>query len=111
VSTTPPSSPIPSAGGPPGGPDADPPPIETLTQYDAQKDAYHCSYGPVRPARTVWDPEREVQVRLDETSNQVIGFSIPNFTAWHKSHADADGSFDIDLPSFWPGDTGGSGAS
>jgi hypothetical protein len=65
----------------------------------------------VRPARTVWDPEREVQVRLDETSNQVIGFSIPNFTAWHKSHADADGSFDMDLPSFWPGDTGGSGAS
>jgi hypothetical protein len=65
----------------------------------------------VRPARTVWDPEREVQVRLDETSNQVIGFSIPNFTAWHKAHADADGSFDMDLPSFWPGDTGGSGVS
>ena len=88
----------------PGGPDGDPPPIETFTHYDQAKDAYHCSYGPVRHARTVWDPEREIQVRLDETSNQVIGFSIPNFTEWHKTHADADGFFDVDLPAFWPGE-------
>jgi hypothetical protein len=97
VSTTPP---------PPPQPGEDPPPIETFTQYDQATDAYHCSYGPLRHARTIWDPERELQVRLDETSNQVIGFSIPHFTEWHKTHADAEGFFDVNLPSFWPGDPG-----
>lgn len=102
MSTTPPPLP-PGAGGP--APDAgDPPPIETFTQYDQAKDAYHCSYGPLRAARTIWDPEREVQVRLDATTNEVIGFSIPNFSAWHTKHADADGFFDIQLPSFWKGE-------
>ena len=37
------------------------------------------------------------------TSNEVIGFSIPNFTEWHKTHADEDGFFDIQLPAFWDG--------
>ena len=55
-----------------------PPPVETFTQYDKDKDAYHCSYGPVAPARAIWDPEREIQVRLDLTSRRVVGFSIPN---------------------------------
>lgn len=100
MSTTPTPPPMPGAG----DPNADPPPIETFTTYDQDKDAYHCSYGPIRPGRTLWDPEREVQVRLDSTTNEVIGFSIPNFSAWHKTHADADGYFDIDLPSFWPTD-------
>jgi hypothetical protein len=103
VSTTPPSPP-PGAGAPPPDPTGDPPPIETFTQYDQARDAYHCSYGPLRPGRAIWDPEREVQVRLDATSNEVIGFSIPNFTAWHKTHADEDGFFDIQLPAFWEGE-------
>jgi hypothetical protein len=103
MATTPPPLP-PGAGNPGDAAAGDPPPIETFTQYDQENDVYHCSYGPVRPARAVWDAERELQVRLDSTSNEVIGFSIPNFTQWHVGHADADGFFDVDLPSFWPTD-------
>jgi len=100
MSTTPP----PPAGTPgvPGG--DEPPPVETFTQYDKERDAYHCSYGPLAPARTIWDPEREIQVRLDLTSRRVVGFSIPDFTAWHQKHASEDGGFEMDLPAFWEGD-------
>lgn len=88
----------PAAGGPPGKP----PSIETFTQHDTEKDVFHCSYGPLQAGRTVWYPEREIQVRLDQHSLQVIGFSIPDFTAWHAKHADEDGGFEMDLPDFWP---------
>jgi hypothetical protein len=101
MSTTPPGSP----GMPPEG--TEPPPVETFTQYDQDKDAYHCSYGPVAPARTVHDPERGVFVRLDLHSNRVVGFSIPNFTAWHAEHATEDGGFEMDLPAVWPSETSG----
>lgn len=96
----------PGAPGAPGTPGAsnEPPPIETFTQHDVENDAYHCSYGPLQPARTVWDAEREIQVRLDQHSRRVVGFSIPNFTAWYAAHADAQGGFEMDLPSFWEGD-------
>ncbi|MCC6831626.1 MAG: hypothetical protein IT200_09800 [Thermoleophilia bacterium] len=100
MSTTPPPP-----AGTPGGPGGDePPPVETFTQYDKERDAYHCSYGPLAPARTIWDPEREIQVRLDLTSRRVVGFSIPDFTAWHQKHASEDGGFEMDLPAFWEGD-------
>jgi hypothetical protein len=99
MSTTPPENP----GTPPGG-TAEPPPVETFTQYDKEKDAYHCSYGPIAPARTVHDPERGVFVRLDLHSNRVVGFSIPNFTAWHAEHGTDDGGFEMDLPVLWPSD-------
>jgi hypothetical protein len=56
----------------------------------------------VQPARTVWDPEREIQVRLDQTSQLVIGFSIPEFSSWYARHVGEDGAFEIDLPSVWP---------
>ncbi len=93
---TPPPLP-PAAGGAPAEPK-----IETFTQHDADKDLFHCSYGPLVPGRAVWDPEREIQVRLDQHSQKVIGFSIPHFSQWHEKHADEDGSFDVDLPDFWP---------
>ena len=34
----------------------------------------------------------------------MVGFSIPNFTAWHKTHADDEGNFGVDLPEVWPMD-------
>jgi len=74
---------------------------ESLTHYDEAADTYHCSFGPPSPAATVHDAERDLLVRIDPTTNQVLGFSIPNFKAWYAEHADADGSFDVELPSIW----------
>ena len=75
---------------------------ESLSHYDLASDTYHVSYGPPVPAVTVHDPERGVLVRVEPRSQQVVGFSIPEFRAWHASHADPDGEFEIDLPSTWP---------
>jgi hypothetical protein len=75
---------------------------ESLSHYDAAADTYHVSYGPPVPAVTVRDPERGVLVRVDPQSEQVVGFSIPAFKAWHAEHAEADGSFEVDLPPIWP---------
>ncbi|MGD9696389.1 MAG: hypothetical protein AB7V42_12115 [Thermoleophilia bacterium] len=104
----------PGAGGPPHeGPEEGPAsaidsgthsPSDALTRYDAEKDAYHCSYGIPSPALAVLDPQREVIVRVDRHNFRVVGFSIPNFSAWHKKHADADGNFEVDLPDVWPMD-------
>jgi len=80
---------------------------ESLTNYDAAADTYHCSYGPPVPAITINDLERGVLVRVEPTSGQVVGFSIPEFRAWHTEHADEDGSFDVDLPAVWPLQSGG----
>ena len=74
---------------------------ESLTHYDENADTYHCSYGPPVPAITIHDPERDMLVRVDPTSHQVVGFTIPNFRAWYAEHADADGGFDVELPSMW----------
>jgi hypothetical protein len=84
---------------------------ESLTHYDAEADTYHCSYGPPVPAIAVRDPERDLLVRVEPASRQVVGFSIPNFRAWHAAHADEDGGFEIDLPSVWsaPGEEGPAG--
>lgn len=78
------------------------PKIETFTHHDTDKDAFHCSYGPLVPGRVVWDPEREIQVRLDQHSQKVIGFSIPQFSQWYARHGDGEGGFEMDLPDFWP---------
>ena len=40
-------------------------------------------------------------MRVDPSTHQVIGFTIPNFKAWYAEHADADGSFDVELPAIW----------
>ena len=75
---------------------------ESLNHYDAAADTYHVSYGPPVPAVTVRDPQRQVLVRVDPVSGQVVGFSIPNFRTWHAEHAEPDGSFEVDLPPTWP---------
>jgi hypothetical protein len=74
---------------------------ESLTHYDEASDTYHASFGPPVPAATIHDPERDILVRVDPSTNQVLGFTIPNFRAWYAEHADADGSFDVELPSYW----------
>ncbi len=106
--------PLPGPGGP-GGPGEEPPegpasaigagthtPSDSMTRYDKERDVYHCSYGIPTPALTVMDPQRELVVRVDRHSFAVVGFSIPNFTEWHKKHADEEGNFDVDLPDKWP---------
>src|SRR5262245_19621336 len=75
---------------------------ESLSHYDQAADTYHVSYGPPQPALTVRDPDRGVLVRVDPRTEQVVGFSIPDFKAWHARHAEPDGSFEIDLPATWP---------
>lgn len=105
--------PLPGPGGPPPG--EEPPegpasaigagthtPSDSMTRYDKERDVYHCSYGIPTPALTVLDPQREVVVRVDRHSFAVVGFSIPNFTAWHEKHADEEGNFELDLPEVWP---------
>lgn len=74
---------------------------ESLSHYDEASDTYHASFGPPAPAATVHDPERSILVRVDPSTNQVVGFTIPNFRAWYAEHADEDGSFDVELPSYW----------
>jgi hypothetical protein len=74
---------------------------ESLTHYDENADTYHCSYGPPIPAVTELDTERNLLVRFDPITRQVVGFTIPNFRAWYATHADDDGSFDVELPSVW----------
>ena len=75
---------------------------ESLSYYDQASDTYHCSYGPPAPALTIRDAERELLVRVDPQTGQVLGFTIPDFKAWHARNADADGGFDVELPPTWP---------
>ena len=103
----PPIQPPPGPGGPPGGAPAaggTRSPQDSMTRSDKERDAYHCSYGIPTAARTVWDPERELIVRVDLHSPKVIGFSIPNFTEWLEKHGREDGSFEVDLPDVFPMD-------
>jgi hypothetical protein len=50
----------------------------------------------------VHDAERNILVRVDPASRQVVGFSIPDFKAWHAANAAEDGTFEVDLPPVWP---------
>lgn len=75
---------------------------ESLSHYDEAADTYHCSYGAPVPAVTIHDLERGLLVRVEPRSRQVVGFSIPQFKAWHAEHAEDDGQFEVDLPSTWP---------
>ncbi len=77
-------------------------PSDLFTRYDEEKDVYHCSYGIPSPALTIWDQEREVMVRLDRDTKQVVGFSIPEFQKWIERYGNEDGSFEIDLPDTYP---------
>ena len=77
---------------------------EAIMNYDQASDTYQCSYGPLAPAAQVWDDERELVVRVDPDTRQVVGFSIPNFREWYAAHAAEDGEFEVDLPPIWPAD-------
>ena len=44
------------------------------------------------------DAERGLLVRVEPRSQQVVGFSIPDFKAWHAATPSDDGDFEIDLP-------------
>jgi len=74
---------------------------ESITYFDEAADTYHCTYGPPIPAVTIHDAERDILVRVEPQSRQVVGFTIPNFRAWYAEHAAEDGQFDVELPSLW----------
>lgn len=74
---------------------------ESLSFYDQENDVYNVSYGPPAPSIAVEDPDRGVIVRIDPHTRQVLGFSIPDFRAWHAEHAEDDGGFEVDLPPVW----------
>lgn len=74
---------------------------ESLSRYDQEADVYHCSYGPPVPAAAIHDEERGLLVRVEPSTRQVVGFSIPNFKAWYAENSDDDGTFEVDLPSVW----------
>lgn len=80
---------------------------EHLSYYDEAADTYHCSYGPLMPAASVPDPERNLLVRVDPKTAQVVGFTIPNFRAWYAENAQEDGEFEVLLPPVWPAPTPG----
>lgn len=80
---------------------------ESLTFYDQETDTYSCTYGPPAPSIGVQDAERGIVVRVDPHTRQVLGFSIPNFKAWHAENAEEDGAFEVDLPSVWTDDASG----
>jgi hypothetical protein len=84
---------------------------ESLTHYDEASDTFHCSYGPPVPAVTVHDPGRGLLVRVEPRSRQVVGFSIPGFSAWYAANAPTGGEFEVDLPSVWPPEDEGGGPS
>ena len=105
MSTTPPAPPGPGGDGPSfADENANRVASESLTRYDEAADIYHCSYGPPIPAATIQDEERKLLVRIDPQTRQVVGFSIPDFREWYAANSDEDGSFEVDLPSVWPGD-------
>jgi len=78
---------------------------ESLSYYDQETDVYTCSYGPPAPSFAVTDEERGIVVRVDPHTRQVLGFTIPDFKAWHAEHADEDGAFEVDLPPVWGDET------
>jgi hypothetical protein len=105
MSTTPPPPSAPGGDGPSfTDENANRVASDSLTNYDSAADIYHCSYGPPAPGATVHDRERDILVRVDPQTRQVLGFSIPNFREWYASNSDAEGSFEVDLPSVWPND-------
>ncbi|MGD9697209.1 MAG: hypothetical protein AB7V42_16290 [Thermoleophilia bacterium] len=78
-----------------------------VMRYDPGADSYHCAFGPSSRIVQVEDAEREVIVRVDAQTRLVVGFTIPGFRAWHARHADADGDFELDLPTTWEGPLAG----
>lgn len=116
MSTMPPMPPgmPPGPGGPGGAEQPEAPasavgsgthsPSDSMTRYDKERDIFHCSFGIPSPALAINDPERELVVRVERNTFRVVGFSIPNFSAWHEKHADGEGGFEIDppLPESWP---------
>ena len=93
MSTMPPMPP--GAGGRPrGGPPEAPAsavgggthtPSDAMTRYDADKDAYHCSYGIPSPALAVLDPERELIVRVDRPTSASWGSRSPTSPSGTRS--------------------------
>ena len=69
--------------------------------YDAATDTYRQIYRGHDNASAVTNSEG-LTVYFDPDTNEVLGFSIANFTPYYESHKTDDGEFEVNLPTRVP---------
>jgi hypothetical protein len=69
--------------------------------YDAENDVYRQIYRGHDNASAVTNSEG-LTVYFDPDTNDVLGFSIVNFSAYYKAHATPEGDFEVNLPAKVP---------
>jgi hypothetical protein len=69
--------------------------------YDAETDVYRQIYRGHDNASAVTNSEG-LTVYFDPDTNDVLGFSIANFSAYYKAHATPEGDFEVSLPAKVP---------
>jgi len=69
--------------------------------YDAASDTYRQIYRGHDNASAVTNTEG-LTVYFDPDTNEVLGFSIANFSAYYASHQTEDGEFEVNLPTRVP---------
>jgi hypothetical protein len=69
--------------------------------YDPGNDTYRQIFRGHDNASAVTNSEG-LTVYFDPETNDVLGFSIANFSAYYKAHATAEGDFEVSLPAKVP---------
>jgi hypothetical protein len=54
------------------------------------------------PSASAVTSSKGVTVFFDPDTNEVLGWQIPNFTAYYEANKDANGEFNVDLPTRVP---------
>jgi hypothetical protein len=54
------------------------------------------------PSASAVTSSKGVNVFFDPDTNEVLGWQIPNFTAYYEANKDANGEFNVDLPTRVP---------
>ncbi len=70
-------------------------------KYDAASDTYRLIYRGHDNASAVTNSDG-MTVFFDPETDEVLGFSIANFTAYYAAHKDDDGEFEVVLPATVP---------
>jgi hypothetical protein len=69
--------------------------------YDPEADTYRQIYRGHDNASAVTNSEG-LTVYFDPDTNEVLGFSIANFSDYYKAHATEEGDFEVSLPTKVP---------